>query len=162
MNPDLAGQPLDDDDHAMLDQLAVLYGHLDPPPTDLDDRVRFAIGLRHLAIEVAGLATQQQPVGAARSGERTRTTTFATPSRTIMISMVDRPDGSVRIDGWLAPAAALRVELRFPEPAPSQLVTADETGRFVFDPVPHGLVQLLCHPEEGVDGPLLVTPSFAL
>ncbi|MFC5924142.1 hypothetical protein [Micromonospora vulcania] len=162
MSPDFGEQPLDGADGALLDHLAAIYGRLDPPPSDLDDRVRFAIALRNVEIEVARLATEQQPVGAARATERTRTTTFDAPSRTIMITVVDRPDGLVRLDGWLAPAATLRVELRFPEPVPPQVVTADETGRFVFDAVPHGLVQMLVDPGEGAEGPRVVTPSFVL
>jgi hypothetical protein len=170
MSPDFAGQPLDGTDHALLDQLASIYQRLDPPPADLDERVTFAIGLRDtefavalgdLNIEVARLAAQQ-PIGAARASERTRTTTFDAQSRTIMITIVDRQNGLVRLDGWLAPADALRVELRFPEPAAPQVVTSDETGRFVFDQVPHGLAQLLVYPQEGAEGPRVVTPSLAL
>ena len=66
-----------------------------------------------------------------------------------MITIVDRPDGLVRIDGWLAPAAALQVELRLPEPARPRIVTADAAGRFAFDGVPHGIAQLLVHPADG-------------
>ncbi|GAB3931919.1 hypothetical protein GCM10027614_00130 [Micromonospora vulcania] len=65
VSPDFGEQPLDGADGALLDHLAAIYGRLDPPPSDLDDRVRFAIALRNVEIEVAWLATEQQPVGAA-------------------------------------------------------------------------------------------------
>ncbi len=163
---DLAGMPLDRDDQAILDQLAAIDARLDPPPADLDERVRFAIALGHLDAEVARLSADLLVGSGARTSERTRTVTFDAPSRTIMITIVERPDGGVRLDGWLAPAAALRVELRLPEPAGSRFVTSDGTGRFVFDGVPHGLAQLLVHPPEpGLDGddtPRVVTPSLAL
>jgi hypothetical protein len=80
----------------------------------------------------------------------------------VLISIVARPDGQVRIDGWLAPAAALQVELRLPEPAPSRVATADEAGRFVFDRVPRGIAQLLVQPPPGGTAPRVVTPAFTL
>jgi hypothetical protein len=165
VTPDPETAPLDGTDQAILDQLADLYDRLDPPPPDLDERVRFAIALDDLDAEVARL-TAEQPVAAARASERTRTMTFDAQSRTIMLTVVDRPDGLVRLDGWLAPPAALRVELRFPEPAAPRVVTADDTGRFVFDQVTHGLAQVLVHGDGTGDGAgpatRVVTPSFAL
>jgi hypothetical protein len=79
-----------------------------------------------------------------------------------MITIVAQPDGSVRLDGWLAPAEPLRVELRFPEPAEARSVVCDGAGRFVFDRVARGLAQLLVHPPDGGEGPRVVTPSLAL
>ncbi len=159
---DFADLPLDGEDKAILDRLVVIHGLLDPPPADLDDRVQFAIALDEVDVEVARLR-EDLPVGSgARSGERTRTITFDADSRTIMIMIVDRPDGLVRLDGWLAPPAALRVELRLPEPAPSRTVLSDGAGRFVFDGVPHGLAQLVAHPPEDGTAPCVVTPSLAL
>jgi hypothetical protein len=147
------GEPLDDLDREILAGI----GRLDPPPADLDDRVLFALALADLDAQVARLAAEEFTGSGARAGERTRTITFDAASRTVMITVVERPDNLVRIDGWLAPGEAVRVELRVPEPAPTRTVTADPTGRFVFDEVPHGLAQLL------VDGtPSVVTPSLVL
>lgn len=159
---DFVDPPLDGEDLALLERLAAIHGLLDPPPVDLDERVRFAIALDDVDVEVARLTGEALVGSGARASERTRTITFDADSRTVMITIVDRPDGLVRLDGWLAPAAALRVELRFPEPAPARSVTTDETGRFVFDEVPHGLAQLLVHPPDGASGPGVVTPSLAL
>ena len=159
---DPADLPLDQRDQAILDRLAAIHALLDPPPADLDERVTFAIALDDLDAEVARLA-EQQPVGAgARGAERTRTITFDGESRTVMITIVDRPDGMVRIDGWLAPAAPLQVELRLPEPAPRRAVTADAAGRFAFDGVPHGIAQFQVQPPAGSTLPRLVTPAFTL
>jgi hypothetical protein len=160
---DPAGAPLDDSDRAILDQLAAVHALLDPPPADLDERVRFAIALDDVDTEVARLTREVLAGSGARTSERTRTITFDAESRTVMITIVDRPDGLVRLDGWLAPAAPLRVELRLPEPSQSQVVTCDEAGRFVFDEIPHGLAQLLVHPPSaGGTTPRVVTPSLAL
>ncbi|GIE98891.1 hypothetical protein [Paractinoplanes rishiriensis] len=161
----------DDLDREILARLA----HHDPPPPDLDERVLFVLALSTLSTtplsnplsnplstldaEVARLAPAD-PVG-ARATERTRTTTFESPTRTVMITVVDRPDHLIRIDGWLAPATAARVELRFPEPTEPRTVIADEAGRFVFDEVPRGLAQLVIHPPSP-DVPRVVTPSLHL
>jgi hypothetical protein len=158
----LADLPLDDDDRTVLDRVAKIHGLLDPPPADLDDRVRFAIALDDVDVEVARLSAERLVGSGARGSERTRTITFDADSRTVMITIADRPDGQVRLDGWLAPAAALRVELRFPEPTPARVVTTDDSGRFVFDGVPHGLAQVLVHPPAGTAAPSVVTPSLAL
>lgn len=147
--------PLDDLDREILARIA----RDDPPPADLDERVLFALALAGLDAEVARLAVAT-PV-AARAGERARTITFDASSRTVMITIVERADNLVRVDGWLAPGAALPVELRLPEPAEPRVVTADETGRFVFDEVPHGLAQLLIHPP-AAGTPPVVTPSLLL
>ena len=150
-DPEIDGVDLDDLDREILGRIA---GD-DPPPAGLDERVLFALALTDLDAEVARLAAAE-PVG-ARGGERARTITFDAASRTVMITILERADNLVRVDGWLAPGAALRVELRLPEPAGTRVVTADETGRFVFDEVPHGLAQLLV----GGD-PRVVTPSLLL
>jgi hypothetical protein len=159
---DPADLPLDQQDLAILDRLATIHTMLDPPPADLDERVTFAIALDDLDAEVARLREQQPAGSGARSAERTRTITFDGESRTVMITIVDRQDGMVRIDGWLAPSAPLQVDLRLPEPAPQRTVTADAAGRFAFDRVPHGIVQFLVQPPEGSAMPRLVTPAFTL
>lgn len=139
-------------DREILDRLA----RFDPPPADLDDRVLFALSFDLMETELARLSAEEFTGSGARAGERTRTITFDADSRTVMITVVERPDNLVRIDGWLAPAEAAEVTLRFPEPAPARTITADATGRFVFDEVPHGLAQLLVH-----GTPPVVTPSLA-
>ena len=159
---DPADLPLDDMDQAILDRLAAIHTLLDPPPGDLDERVCFAIALEGLDAEVARLSEQQAVGSGARGTERTRTITFDADSRAMMITVSDHQDGTVRIDGWLAPSAPLRVELRLPEPAPIRAVTADAAGRFAFEGVPHGIAQLLVQPPEGGALPQVVTPAFAL
>ncbi len=164
---DFADLPLDGDDQAVLDRLAAIYARLDPPPADLDERVSFAVALKDVDVEVARLSEDVLAGSGARGTERTRTITFDAESRTVMVTVVDRSDGQVRLDGWLAPAAALRVELRVVGPSPdapasSTVVTSDDAGRFVFDGVPHGLAQLLVHPPDDGEASRVVTPSLVL
>lgn len=153
--------PMDDLDLSILDRIATVYALVDPPPPDLDLRVRFALAIEEIDVEVARRTGDVLIGSGARAAERTRTITFEADSRTVMITIVARPDGLVRLDGWLAPAGRLRVELRFPEPAPARTAVADEAGRFVFDGVEHGLAQLLVHPPDDAV-PRVVTPSLAL
>ncbi len=159
---DFAEAPLDDVDQAILAQVAALHALLDPPPADLDERVRFAVALADVEVEVARLTEDLLAGSGARGSERTRTITFDAASRTVMVTVVERPDNLVRIDGWLAPGEALRVELRLPEPAPARVTIADDNGRFVFDAVPHGLAQLLVHPADDGGAPRVVTPTLVL
>ena len=164
------GQWPDDVDRAILRQLRDTYVLTDPPPAELDERVRFAIALENLDVEVARLQEDLLIGSGARGEDRTRTITFDCDSLTIMITIVDLGDDRVRLDGWLAPAARRRVELRVAEPSvdggdSSQAVTTEDTGRFVFDDVGHGLVQLLVRPVAQTDDeplPTVVTPSLLL
>jgi len=153
-----ADQPLDEIDDAILDHLAAAYTRVDPPPADLDERVRFAIALRDVDAEVARLREDELVGSGARSTERSRTITFDSDGLTVMVTVVVEPDGRRRLDGWLAPAGPHRVELR--SPSRIRTVTADESGRFVLEGVPPGLAQFLVH---GVrPGVTVVTPSVVL
>ena len=163
---DPAGEPLDETDQTILDQVRALHSHLDPPPTDLDGRVQFAIALENIDVEVARLVEDVLVGSGARGAERLRTITFDGESCTIIVTIADTPNGRVRLDGWLAPAARLRVELRragaTPEaPATSEIVVSDDSGRFVFDDVAHGLAKLLVHPIDD-DETRIVTPSLIM
>lgn len=157
-----ADLPFDDEDQVILDRLAEVYALLDPPPADLDARVSFAVALAGVDAEMARLSDQLMVGSGARGTERTRTITFDAQSRTVMITVADQADGLVRVDGWLAPGAALRVELRMPEPARPRIVIADAAGRFAFGGVPHGIAQLLVHPAADDAAPRVVTPAFSL
>jgi hypothetical protein len=156
-----AEERLDSTDEAILGQLDRVVNQLDPPPADLDDRVIFSIQLDDVDREVARLV-EGALVGAEHRGtESTHTLAFEADSRAILLTVVEGADGLVRLDGWLAPAAPLRVELRFADSTPSRTVTCDAAGGFVFDAVPRGYAQLIVDPaDEG--GRSVVTPSFAV
>lgn len=163
-------QDLDAIDEAILEQLRTTYAAVDPPPDELDERVRFAIALESIDVEVARLQEDMMVGSGARGTERTRTITFDSESVTIMIAITDGGAGRVRVDGWLAPAGRRRVEMRTgASPSAvrqaSHVVTTEETGRFVFDGVDHGLAQLLVHRDidSAMDVPaMVVTPPLML
>ena len=60
---DPASNPLDVTDQAILDQVRALHSRLDPPPPDLDERVRFVSALENVHIEVARLARRRDGGG---------------------------------------------------------------------------------------------------
>jgi hypothetical protein len=159
---------LDEIDETILDRIRAVHTRLDPPPADLDARARFAIALDRIDYEVARLADEVLVGSGARSVERTRTMTFDADSLTIMVSFAEAGDDQVRVDGWLAPAGPLGVELRLLQGAEqrqpaARATTADDAGRFMFDGVRHGLAQLVVHRAAGSGRPAsVVTASFML
>lgn len=149
--------PWDDLDAAIVTRIRALHSAVDPPPASLDERVKFALALQRFDLEVCRLQDDVLVGSGARASERSRTITFDSASLTIMVSIAETSAGLVRLDGWLAPAQAVSVELRIASPKDSRRVFADESGRFVFDDVPHGLIQLIAHPND--DNPTQLSTS---
>jgi hypothetical protein len=167
--PDRGGRPtadgpLDDVDLAILDDIRQAYAQADPMPADLPERIRFSLALRDLEYEVARLAAEDdRQLVAARGAEQSRTITFDSDSLTIMIRIDSNPDGTARVDGWLAPPERREIEMK--TTAESISVTSDEQGRFAFGRVPRGTAQLLVRPSEpdqGGSGRSVVTPALIL
>ncbi|SER20166.1 hypothetical protein [Microlunatus flavus] len=154
----LAGGPLDDDDLALLEAVRVLWEARDPVPEGLAARIEFALTLDALETEVATLTQVDLATAGSRAGETetVRTVTFSTETLDAMVTLTDAPDGTVRVDGWIAPGAAMRVELVV---AGSTLsVDADEDGRFVLEAVPKGLAKFALHP----GGRTVLSPTIEL
>jgi hypothetical protein len=150
------------EDHALLGRLRTMWDRTDPPPSDLAERVLFTLQLENVEFELLRLQDVLEPVG-ARGHETARTVTFGSESLTIMVTMSGPGGPPRRVDGWIAPAAALRVELRTTRG--TQETTADDDGRFAFTEVPTGLIQLVLHPTSGADVSLarpVVTPAVQL
>ena len=158
-----ADEPLDDVDFGLLDDIRELFQATDPMPADLPERILFSLALRDLEIEVARLAEEEQLTVAARGAEQSRTITFDSDSLTIMIRIDPNQDGTVRVDGWLAPRQRREIEMR--TAADALLVVSDEQGRFAFASVPPGTAQLVVHPaDQGASGSgrSVVTPALIL
>jgi hypothetical protein len=156
-------------DRPLLADLRTMWQECDPEPADLAERVLFALSLEDAEFE---LLTLQESVGLtgarsakhaeARGTETARSVTFGSESLTVMITLSIQ-EHQHRIDGWIVPSAALRVELRTSR-GPKE-TTADPTGRFSIDDVPAGLMQLVIHPTEGAVVTLarpVVTPALQL
>jgi len=157
-------EPMDELDWAILDGVREHFERTDPMPADLPERIRFSLAMRDLEAEVARLAAaEQQPLVGARGAEHSRTITFDSDSLTIMIRIDSNRDGSVRIDGWLAPAQRREIEMQ--AIGDTLRVSSDEQGRFAFVSVPGGTVRLvILAVEQGPDGAgrSVVTPALVL
>ena len=162
---DAQDQPMDDLDFEILDGIRALFERLDPMPPELPERVRFSLAMRGLESEVARQVTEEDPrlVGARGAGE-SRTVTFDSASLSIVIRIEENKNGSVRIDGWLAPPQPRDIEMQ--TSAETLSVASDEQGRFAFDEVPAGTARLVvvgaAARGQGNGGPSVVTPTLVL
>ncbi|MGH6656117.1 MAG: hypothetical protein ACRDVE_13045 [Actinocrinis sp.] len=166
-----AAELLDELDDELLRTLRECHERLDPMPDGVVQRSLFALAVQDIDAEVFRLAEQYrlEPAGVRGGeaqqdggGEEARVVTFDSDSLTIMIR-ISQLAGAVRIDGWLAPPQACRVELRSGERTIAAAV--DDEGRFVLDAIPRGLAQLVVRLGEsltGGPGPSILTPAIVL
>jgi len=153
-----AAEPVGPDDLALLERLSTLWAQHDPVPPGLAGRIEFALTLDALETEVATLTQPDLAASGSRSGdtEAVRTVTFTSETLDTMVTLTDAPDGTVRVDGWIAPGSALRVEVLL-ESARLE-VESDDDGRFVLESVPKGLAKFALHPV----GRTVLSPTIEL
>jgi hypothetical protein len=162
---DAPDQQLDDLDFEILAGIRQLFELADPMPAGLPERVRLALAIRGLESELARLVAEEDPglVG-ARGTERSRTITFDSASLSIIIRIEENKNGSVRVDGWLAPPQPREIELQ--TSAETLSVSSDDQGRFAFAEVPQGTARLVvvgaAARDQGDGGPSVVTPALVL
>ena len=163
----LAAEPLDGEDVAILLALADFYHRNDDVPDGLVDRLAFTVALAEMEAELAELQNVDRDLVGAR-GERPakpkRPARSRSPASSLsaMVTVSAEDVDTVRIDGWVAPAEAMDVDLRLG--TGQRRICSDADGRFVFTDVPHGLVTLVFRGEQdGRTGPRpVVTPTFQL
>jgi hypothetical protein len=133
-------------DESVLAKIKALFEAVDPAPPDLAERVRFAVALADLEAEAARLVEEAafEPALTRGTAEESRIITFDSSELTIMIRIDANADGTVRVDGWLAPPRACRIEVSLPDGALA--VEADADGRFAFPSVPRGTVRFVVRP----------------
>ena len=157
----LAAETLDADDFALLNSLRAYYDEHDPVPDGMVERIQFELTLDALQAEVATL-TQLDLAGAgtrSAATESVRTITFTSESMTTMVTITPDSEGSVRVDGWAAPGADIRVEILLTDG--TRETYADADGRFVFEQVPAGLAKFALHPADG-ESTTVVSPTMEL
>jgi hypothetical protein len=159
---ELAGQPLDPSDFALLNSLRAHYDENDPVPDGLVERIQFELTLDALHAEVATLMQMDTAGAGVRSAatEEVRTVTFTSESLTTMVTLTAQPDDTVRVDGWATPGAGIRVELMLPD-GPRETY-ADDDGRFVFEDVPRGLAKFVMHVPRGEEFSTVLSPTIEL
>ena len=159
-----AEEPLDALDEAVLREVALLLDQVDPVPADLVDRLQFALALDEVYAEVAHITRLSQDALAVRSdpdtATRTETVTFSAERFTAMVTVSRAAPEQVRLDGWLTPAATVRVRVRMQEGTAETV--SDESGRFVVEGLPEGFAQLTFEPVEPGGSGTVVTPLFQL
>ena len=162
---DAADEQMDDLDFEILDGIRALFEWVDPMPAGLPERVRSSLVTRGLEREMARLVSEEDPrlVG-ARGGDQSRTVTFDSASLSIVLRIEENKNGSVRIDGWLAPPQPREIEMQ--TPAETLSVSSDDHGRFAFAEVPQGTARLVvvgtAARDQGDGGPSVVTPALVL
>ena len=158
----LAAEGLDPSDVALLDTLRAHYDEDDPVPDGLVERIQFHITLDALNTEVATLSQLDMASAGARSAttEAVRTITFTSDSLTTMVTLTPSGDGTVRVDGWAAPGAGIRVEVLLPD-GPRNTY-ADDDGRFVFEGVPSGLAKFALYVPRGEELSTVLSPAIEL
>jgi hypothetical protein len=129
-------------DAQLLAELDGLLHVADPVPHDLLDRVRFAIDLENLDVEVARWEKNDELAGVRGKGGPS-TITFTVEDLTVMVSLSPAV-GGYRFDGWLVPGGPHTIEVRV-DGHGSTSTAADEGGRFALTDIPRGLTQILVH-----------------
>jgi hypothetical protein len=150
-------------DAGLLEKVRRMWAERDPVPEDLAERIRFALDLEDLEIELLELERARPVLSGHRGEERVRTLTFTSDSLSVMVSITPVRGEVMRIDGWISDGSGLDVELRLK--AGTRRERADAQGRFAFDGVGGGLVQFLFHPTTGAGRELahtVVTPAVQL
>lgn len=150
--------PVDDVDTEVLARLGALHRELDGPPKGFVERMLFAVAVHGLEAEVAALQEGRAALS-TRSSEEPRSLTFESANQSILIRFTESGDDTVAVDGWLAPADAVLVELRRPGGGGDR-AEPDDGGRFSLPRVRRGLVQLVVHRDAG--RPPVLTPTFEL
>jgi hypothetical protein len=137
-----------DDPDGLVTELGQFWRRIDPMPTALLDRLVFTV--RGLAEARPWRADQELRLlrcselelvgGGVRAEEAARTITFSSDSISVLLT-VNQDHDQHRLDGWIdGGKGRVLVELRRDESVRS--VDSDADGRFYFDQVPSGLIQL--------------------
>jgi hypothetical protein len=158
----LAAEELNPSDFALLNSLRANFDERDPVPDGLVERIQFQITLDALNTEVATLTQLDLANAGTRSTttEAVRTITFTSDSLTTMVTLTPLPDGTVRVDGWAAPGAGVRVELLLAD-GPRNTY-ADDDGRFVFESVPSGLAKFALYVARDTEFSTVLSPAIEL
>jgi hypothetical protein len=160
-------EAIDARDIANLGQLRDLFAHADPVPSDLAERIKFAITVHALHAEVAELMDSALLTtrGADAKVEPTPTdsVTFTAASVSLMVSASpsERADteSRVRVDGWVTVPGA-QVEAATIEGSVSAIT--DANGRFVMDDLPHGPVHFVITDPDNDDMRPVITPTIQI
>jgi hypothetical protein len=164
---------VDSVDLANLGHVRDLFSHADPVPSDLAERIKFALTVHALHAEVAELMDSALLAtrGAQLAVEPTPTdsVTFTSATVSLMVSVrrseaadtADTADAGdrVRVDGWVTlPGARIDVVTRDGDAT----IISDANGRFVLEDLPHGPVHFVVTDPGDADMRPVITPTIQI
>ena len=144
MSPDQAHNRRDDD--ALLGELRLLVGDVDPVSGAVTSFARAALGWRRVDAELAELLADSvldsESLAATRSGlARARSVSFKASDLEIDLEIQHRDPGALLL-GQLAPPEGAEIEIQRDDSSQAQVVQADELGRFRVELVEGGRIRL--------------------
>lgn len=150
------------DEAVLLEQIRRAWEQADPPPEHLAERVLFALELEDLDAEFELLRLTERAdalAGTRGPGSTSDAThiTFSGADLTVMLAVASGSGDTRRIDGWIAPAAVVRVVAR--TAGGEREASSDPSGRFVLEDVPPGMLRLVLQP---ADHAPFITPTVEL
>jgi hypothetical protein len=144
---------LSDDDMVLLTRVKEVYAEIDPVPPYVLDAAKAAIGWRLIDSELAELVedTELTPITGLRAGTAPRLVTFEADALTVEVEVATTGDRR-RLMGQLVPPSAGEIEIR--NAVRTQVVEADDLGRFSASDVPAGPTSLVCRLTGAVERPV--------
>jgi hypothetical protein len=148
---------LSDDDLQLLARVREVYAEIDPVPSYVIAAAKAAIAWRSIDSELAELVedTELTPASGVRSGAAPRLVTFEADTLTVEVEIAETGDRCRRLMGQLVPPSGGEVEIRNAER--TQVVEADDLGRFSAANVPPGPVSLVCRLRGTAERPVVTS-----
>lgn len=151
-----------------LDDLAQMWREADPPPPGLADRLIAVLSLQDLdgEYELLTLVERTRQLLGTRGEGDALTIAFAARGHSLMMRVSPLAEGRRRVDGWVGPPQAVRVQLFGAKGGDPLECTADQSGRFEMANVLSGPVRLLVtgwnRTDAEAETPGFCTPVFEL
>jgi hypothetical protein len=147
---------LSDDDMLLLTRVREVYAEIDPVPAYVLEAAKAAISWRLVDSELAELVedTELTPVTGLRAGIAPRLVTFEADTLTVEVEVAMVGDRR-RLMGQLVPPSAGEIEIR--NAVHTQVVEADDLGRFSASDVPAGPISLVCRLTGAVERPVVTS-----
>ena len=161
--------PTDLSREGLLKIVRQVWEEHDPVPEGLVDRMSAVVQTEailadtDLDYELLVLVERSAELAGAR-GTAAYTLRFAHGETEVLLRAVGNESGGARLDGWLAPAVAMRIratEVTDHGEGRSWEVETDAHGRFEFGDLPTGLFRLWLTPLDS-DAAAFGTPAFEI
>lgn len=157
-------KPADDtSDAELFADLRRMWQLADPMPSDLPDRVRFALEVEQLDMDFELLqlvSTTQDELSVRSATTDVNTITFSGPSLTVMMRVSETGPERRQIDGWLALTTPMAVAVH--HPTGSVDAEVDQRGRFVVRDLPPGPTRLVLTPVDEPQAKPFITPTVEI